>query len=185
MTETPVQPPGREPLPVHPHTKPLARWIEAIASWYNNAFGTPTAFAISLVALAGWVALIPILGFSKWNSGPGLLGNTTESTGEWFFGLAVLIVGVTSAARQKDIESNQHHQMDSMVEMLAANTAQGQQIADVEGKLAQALDANTALTQQVHDLTSEVHRLMTAAVTPLAPAGGPGTAGPKPAAGRK
>jgi hypothetical protein len=158
------QPPApirkRHHRPLHPDTKPLARWIEAIATWYDNAFGTPTAFAISLVALAGWLALIPILGFSHWNTGPGLLGNTIESTGEWFFGLAVLIVGVSTAARQKDIESNQLHQMDRQTEMLTAIQETEERLAAVDEENSTLLRQNTELTEQVHGLAVQIHSLV-------------------------
>jgi hypothetical protein len=126
---------------MHPDTRPLARWIEAIAAAYDSAFATPTAFAFSLAALIIWLVLIPFLGFSKWNSGPGLLGNTLESTGEWFFGLAVLIVGVSTATRQQQIESNQLHQMDH--------------IKDLQEQLGTALAENTLLTQQIHELVRD------------------------------
>jgi hypothetical protein len=161
--EAPVPDPRRRHLPLHPNTKPLARWIEAIATWYDNAFGTPTAFAISLIALVGWLSLIPILGFSHWNSGPGLLGNTLESTGEWFFGLAVLIVGVSTAARQKDIESNQLHQMDRQVEMLAAIQETEERLAAVDTENGTLLRQNTELTEQVHDLAIQIHTLVSGA----------------------
>lgn len=124
-------------LPVHPSTGPLAGWIEKIAAWYTRWFGTPAAFAASLLALAVWVSFVPVLGPARWNAGPGLLGNTIESTGEWFFEVAILITGVTTAVRQREIESNQLHQMD--------------RIEALEERLMQAAAENTALTKAIHE----------------------------------
>lgn len=80
------------------------RLVTRCADWYCRIFGTPTAFALSVVALAVWTAFIPILGWAHWNSGPGLFGNTFESTGEWFFGLGTLLVAGAVSRKQWEHE---------------------------------------------------------------------------------
>lgn len=78
----------------------MNRFVTRCADWYCRIFGTPTAFALSVFALAVWSAFIPILGWARWNSGPGLFGNTFESTGEWFFGLGTLLVAGAVSRKQ-------------------------------------------------------------------------------------
>lgn len=148
--------------PVHPRTRPLNRWVTALSFGFNNKLGTPTAFALSLAACVLWIALIPIEGFGKWDLTAGLVGNDIESTVEWFFGIAVLIVGVSVAAKQEQQESIQHHQTDQMAKTLDLLAAQSAHIAEVEDRLTDQVTVNTELTQQVHDLTAAIHQLVSA-----------------------
>lgn len=69
----------------------LRRLIDKVATVFTAAMGTETAFGISCVLAVIWLAMAPIMGLSHWNATLGLGGNTTESTGEWFLGIAMLI----------------------------------------------------------------------------------------------
>lgn len=80
----------------------MNQFVQRCADWYCRVFGSPIAFVLSLLAVAAWLALIPFLGFAAWNTGPGLLGNTVESTGEWFFGVGTLLVAGGVAAKQHE-----------------------------------------------------------------------------------
>lgn len=152
--------PEHETVPVHPRTSPLSRWVTALSFGFNNAFSTPAAFAISCVACALWVMLIPVEGFDRWDLTAGLVGNDFESTIEFFFGIATLIVAVAVAKKQHAQESVAHTQTDAQAETLERLAAQSAHISEVDDRLAEALAANTALTAEVHELTKAVHAVI-------------------------
>lgn len=81
-------------------TNRFRRGIEAICDWYCRIFGSDSAFAVSLVLLVVWVAPIPFMGVTRWNATIGLGGNNVESTGEWFFAVATLVVATKMNRRQ-------------------------------------------------------------------------------------
>lgn len=145
---------------LHPDTTDAAGGVVyRIADWYARTFGTPTAFAISLVGLAVWVSFIPILGWQRWNAGPGLLGNTFESTGEWFFEVAVLIVGVGVAAKQRVIESHQLTSMDYQTRILEA-LARASEARDEADRKRDAILAHTAdAAAAAQTLAREIRRV--------------------------
>lgn len=91
--------------------------VDRVCQWYVEKFGTEVAFAVSVVLLVAWVGLIPLLGYARWNTGPGLTGNTVESTGEWFFAVATLVVASRVSNRQQAMQQHQCEQADRVEEM--------------------------------------------------------------------
>lgn len=102
----------------------LDRLIPAICDWYCRAFGSEAAFAIALVVFLLWAAAIPFLGWQAWNTGPGLLGNTTESTIELFFAIATLVLAGRITAHQ----AKEREQTDAL---LAKIEEQGKRIEEL------------------------------------------------------
>ena len=96
-------------------------FIERVCQWYCDHFGTEAAFAISVCGLLVWVALIPLLGWTHWNSTVGLFGNTVESTGEWFFAVATLVTA-------RAITTHQRREQERTDALLASIEAQSKRI---------------------------------------------------------
>jgi len=89
------------------------RTIDRFAWWFADAFGSEASFGLWTVALVAWLAVIPFMGLSHWNSTIGLGGNTVESTLELFLEIAILI-------RANQIESRQRQQIDHIEQMVAS-----------------------------------------------------------------
>lgn len=64
--------------------------FERFCVFFADSFGTPASFTFWALLAGVWLALIPWLGVGRWNSGPGLAGNTVESTAELFLEIAIL-----------------------------------------------------------------------------------------------
>lgn len=96
----------------------MRQLVDRACDWYCNWFGTETAFAISLILLFAWTVLIPVLGWAHWNSTAGLFGNTLESTGEWFFEIAILVVARRVDQRQRAQQEHMAQQIEHMERIL-------------------------------------------------------------------
>ncbi|MFJ5532515.1 hypothetical protein [Streptomyces sp. NPDC093261] len=92
----------------------LATAIEAVCNFYVTRFGTPTVFALSLVGLVLWLGLIPVMGFWHWNNTAGLLANSLESTGEWFFAVGTLVIARSIDERQRQQQEAMRHQIEAI-----------------------------------------------------------------------
>lgn len=117
----------------------FARVIERICDWYVERFGTPTVFALSVVGLLFWLSLIPAMGFWHWNNTAGLLVNSLESTGEWFFAVGTLVI-----ARRIDGKSQVQQQatQEAIARIEALEQRIATQVADELALLRQALGTN-------------------------------------------
>lgn len=107
--------------------------IDRVCEWYCDRFGTETAFAVSLALFVVWITLIPILGYERWNTGPGLLGNTIESTGEWFFAIATLVLARKINQRQREQQEHMARQiahMEAILERLGPRAGAGPAATD-------------------------------------------------------
>lgn len=128
------------------------RSIEAVCDWYCRVFGSPTAFAVSIIGLIVWMAPIPAMGWARWNSSIGLLGNNIESTGEWFFGVATLVIATTLNKRQRaDQDASQEREQRQQ----AQAQAQSDRIEALERAIREDQAREIQLLQQALGVTSE------------------------------
>lgn len=105
----------------------LKRIIQAACQWYCDHFGTEMAFAISLLVFVVWVGLVPILGWTQWNSTVGLFGNTVESTGEWFFAVATLVL----AGRITLHQSRERARTDALLKQIEEQSARIERMGEM------------------------------------------------------
>lgn len=126
--------------------------IEAVCDWYCKVFGSEAAFAISIVGCILW--LIPLFseGFNRWNSGIGLAGNNVESTGEWFFGVATLVVATRVSNRQR---ADQERDRAAQEAQQQHNQEQADRIEALDTQISETLAQEVALIQQHLGISGE------------------------------
>lgn len=110
--------------------------FERIAVGFADSFGTPGSFTLWAVLAVAWLALIPFLGLAHWNSGPGLAGNTVESTAELFLEIAILY-----KANRIDSKTEAHRD-----EVLARIARTERRIELLEERILAALESPTRKT---------------------------------------
>jgi hypothetical protein len=123
--------------------------FQKVADKVSYAMGTPTNILIWLLAVGTWIALGPYIaghsflpGWFTSNSFNFPL-NTVTTIAELYIGF---LVGASSNRSERNLEAT-----------LGRIGSQEKQIADVEDKLAAALELNTQLTREVHELTRLIH----------------------------
>lgn len=132
--------------------KLIRRAIEAVCDWYCRVFGSEAAFGISLLLLVAWLLPIPFMGFSRWNGGIGLAGNNVESTGEWFFGVATLVVASRVSRRQS---ADQERDRAAQTAQQQHNAEQADRIEALERAIVDEQAREIALLQQHLGVTEE------------------------------
>ena len=77
----------------------MRAFFDRFCQGFVDLFGSPASFTFWAVLFVLWVLPMPLLGWTRWNGGLGLFGNTTESTAELFLGIATLYVANKIDAR--------------------------------------------------------------------------------------
>lgn len=130
----------------------LRKAIEAVCDWYCRVFGSEAAFAISLVACLGWLIPLFSMGFTRWNSSIGLAGNNIESTGEWFFGVATLVVATRVSNRQR---ADQERDRAAQAAQQQHNQEQSDRIEALERAICDEQAQELQLIQQALGISGE------------------------------
>jgi hypothetical protein len=124
--------------------------IEAVCDWYCRVFGSEAAFAVSIAVGVLWLLPLFSMGFTRWNSGIGLAGNNVESTGEWFFGVATLVVASRVSSRQS---ADQERDRAAQAAQQQHNEEQSDRIEALEKAIREDQAQEIALLQQALGVT--------------------------------
>lgn len=93
--------------------------IGSFGMWVNDHIvGNPITFVLAILSVAIVYAMIPVVGYAKWNTGIGLFYNTLSSSFELITGVgAVVGVVVLHKAHQKQKKSidNLHSKIDKLL----------------------------------------------------------------------
>jgi hypothetical protein len=132
--------------------------FQRAADRVSYAIGTPTNIGIWIVLVTGWTLLFAFGGPSiasgsflpHWFTSTGFNFplNLVTTVAELYIGF---LVGASSNRSERNLEAT-----------LGRLGAQGQQIDEVEERLAASLELNTQLTKEVHQLTTLIHQTVCA-----------------------
>jgi uncharacterized membrane protein len=126
---------------------PFGRGAERVARF----FGTPRYILVQTALVIVWIVLNSVALINHWDSYPFILLNLAFSTQAAYAAPLILLAQTRQTERDKahgEAIDARHTKLEEMA------TAQNDQIV-------QLIQANTALTQQVADLTGEIHALLT------------------------